>query len=272
MRVDIVLPNEGPYALEAVRAAAQFEAMGFAGIWLTDHVIGIEGYRPVYGDYWLEIITTLGYLASETKTARLGTGVLVVPYRDAVLQAKMLATVDVLSGGRLDLGIGTGWARREFTALGRESLFEPRGAFTDEAIEVFKACWGGGELSFERKWSKASKIRFEPTPTQKPHPPIWVGGRGLTGAPMRRAAKYADVWHPTGLTPDEIKSGGEQLDAMAGRKVPRSIRTQAAEGVDIRDMLKRYQDAGCIEAAVDLKAGSLAELLKRAEALVAKPL
>ncbi|MDB5448726.1 MAG: luciferase family protein [Phenylobacterium sp.] len=269
MRLDVVLPNEGPFAVEALRAAAQFEAMGYEGLWLTDHVIGIEGYRPVYGDFWLEILTSLSFVAASTKTIRLGTGVLVLPLRDAVLTAKMLATIDVLSNGRLDLGIGTGWARREFSALGRGEAFEPRGAVTDEALDVFLECWKGGEHSFERRFSQVSKIRFEPTPVQKPHPPIWVGGRGLAPAPLRRAAKYADIWHPTGITPDEIREGGEKLDALAGRKIDRSIRLQA--GADLRDQLRRYRDAGCIQAAIDFKAGSLAELLKLAEAVAKEP-
>ncbi len=272
MRLDVVLPNEGDYCEAAVRAAPLFEDMGFEGLWLTDHVIGMEGYKPVYGDVWLEILTTLAYVAATTKKIRLGTGVLVIPYRDAVLQAKMLATIDVLSNGRLDLGIGTGWARREFQALGRSEFFEPRGAATDDALDTFMACWKGGELSHDSRFTKASKIRFEPTPVQTPRPPFWIGARGLAPAPMRRAAKYADIWHPSGVTPEEIKTGGEQLDAMAGRKIPRSIRTQQGDDSSLRDNLRRYQDAGCIQAAIDFKAANLDEMKRRAEALMSKPL
>lgn len=272
MRLDVVLPNEGAYCEAAVRAAPLFEDMGFEGLWLTDHVIGMEGYKPVYGDVWLEILTTLAYVAATTKKIRLGTGVLVVPYRDAVLQAKMLATIDVLSNGRLDIGVGTGWARREFQALGRADFFEPRGAATDDALETWKVCWQGGELSLDSRFTKASKIRFEPTPTQKPGPPIWIGARGLAPAPLRRAAKFADVWHPSGVTPEEIKEGGDRLDEMAGRKIPRSIRTQQADDNSIRDQLRRYRDAGCIQAAIDFKASSLDELKRRAEDLMSKPL
>jgi probable F420-dependent oxidoreductase len=268
VRLDIVLPNEGKFAEEAVRAAPQFEDMGFEGLWLTDHVVGLEAYKPVYGDEWLEILTTLGFLAASTSKIRLGTGVLVAPYRDPVLQAKMLATVDILSGGRLDVGIGTGWSRREFQALGRSDAFEPRGKVTDDMLEVFVQLCRGGEHSFEYEWSKASKIRFEPPVKQNPHPPLWIGARGLGKAPMRRAAKYADVWHPTGVTPDEMREGGEQLDAMAGRKIPRSIRMQSTDPAALPDLLRRYEDAGCIQAAIDFKPGSLDELRRSAEALM----
>ena len=100
MRVDIVVPNEGPYAEQAIAGCAELEQMGFDGLWLTDHVVGFEIFQPVYGDCWLETISTLGYVAGITEKIRLGIGVLVVPYRDAVLTAKMLASIDALSGGR----------------------------------------------------------------------------------------------------------------------------------------------------------------------------
>jgi probable F420-dependent oxidoreductase len=273
MRLDVVLPNTGDYALESVRSVARLEEMGFAGLWLTDHVIGMEGFT-VYGDYWLEILATLSYLAAATKTIRLGTGVLVIPYRDPVLTAKMLSTIDVLSGGRLDLGVGTGWARREFIALGRGALFEDRGAATDEALDVFMTCWKGGEVSHEGRWSRSSKIRFEPVPVQTPRPPFWIGSRGLAGAPLRRAAKYADVWHPTGLTPDAVRQGGEKLDSIAGRAVPRSIRLRPpVDAQAARDLLRRYRDVGCVQAAIDFgEAETFADFLKRAEAIMSAPL
>lgn len=267
MRVDLVLPNEGPHASESVRAAAQFEEMGYGGLWLTDHVIGIEGYR-VYEDYWLEILTTMAFVAASTKNIRLGTGVLVAPLRDPVLTAKMLSTIDVLSNGRLDLGVGTGWARREFNALGRGDVFEARGKFTDEALDVFLDCWKGGELSFSRQWSSVSKIRFEPTPTQKPHPPLWIGARGLAPAPMRRAAKYADVWHPTGLTPQQMREGGDELDAKAGRKVARSVRIRETSAEKARDLIAAHEEAGCFQVAVDFKVRTFPELTKLAEGLM----
>jgi len=268
VRLDLVLPNEGPFAEAALRAAPEFEALGFGGLWLTDHVIGLQAYRPVYGDHWLEILTSLAYLAASTREIRLGTGVLVAPYRDAVLQAKMLTTIDVLSNGRLDVGVGTGWARREFLALGRNQLLEPRGKATDEALDVFLELCKGGEHTYERTWSTVNKMTFEPTPKQQPHPPLWIGARGLAPAPLRRAAKYADVWHPSGVTPDEMRRGGEQLDAMAGRKIPRSIRMQVSDSAQLLDELRRYEDAGCVQAAIDFKPESLDALRRAAAALM----
>jgi probable F420-dependent oxidoreductase len=273
VRVDVVLPNTGDYAVQAVHGAAQMEALGFEGLWLTDHVLGMAGFT-VYGDYWLEILTTLAHIAGATKKIRLGTGVLIAPLRDAVLTAKILSTIDVLSGGRLDLGIGTGWLRREFNALGRADLYDDRGAATDEALEVFMTCWKGGEFSHEGRWSNSSKIRFEPVPVQKPRPPFWIGSRGVEGRPLRRAAKYADFWHPTGLTPEQLREGGEKLDAMAGRPIARTIRMRPpADPSETRDLLRQYRDVGCVQAALDFsEAKSFAEFVGRAEAVLAEPL
>ncbi len=268
MRLDVVVPNTGPYAAEAIAEAPCFEAMGYEGLWLTDHVIGVPEYT-MYGGYWLEILTTLAHVAARTTGIRLGTGVLILPYRDAVLTAKMLATIDVLSKGRLDIGIGTGWAEREFDALDRRAQFAPRGAVTDETLDVFATCWKGGEISHEGRWSRSSKIRFEPCPVQKPGPPIWVGARALKRLPMERAAKYADVWHPTGLSPQELQTGGERLDQMAGRKVPRSIRFRVSDAAEGVDAIRRYRDAGCFAVALDFSpAETFAQFRKVAEAVI----
>jgi probable F420-dependent oxidoreductase len=264
MRIDLVLPNEGPHALQCMKAAPLFEDMGYGGLWLTDHVVGIAEYS-FYQGYWLEMLTSMAYLARATKKVRLGAGVLVAPMRDPLITAKMLSTIDVLSDGRLDLGVGTGWAPREFEATGRMSVFEDRGRFIDEAIETFLECWKGGELTYDRKFSKANQVVFEPVPVQKPHPPIWIGARGLAEAPGRRTARYADVWHPTSLTPEQIVRGGDEIDAMAGRKIPRSIRYHTTELDVARSRLEGYRAVGVFQATIDFKVRTFSEFLKLAE-------
>ena len=271
MRVDIVVPNEGPYAEQAIAACAELEQMGFDGLWLTDHVVGFEVYQPVYGDCWLETLSTLAYLAGSTEEIRLGIGVLVVPYRDAVLTAKMLAGIDVLSGGRVDLGVGTGWARAEFFALGRQHLYERRGAYTDEALEVMQACWAAeGDLAFNGEFHGFRKVRFQPRPIQQPRIPFWVGSRGTAPAPLRRAAKYADYWHPTGLSPEELRRGSEAVDEQAGRHVATSIRGQIASDASVgemQDWLGGYREAGCAQAAVDTKSATFDQFMSAAQRL-----
>ena len=271
MRVDIVVPNEGPFAEQAVAGCKDLEQMGFDGLWLTDHVVGFEIFQPVYGDCWLETVSTLAFVAGITKKIRLGIGVLVVPYRDAVLTAKMLASIDALSGGRVDLGIGTGWARAEFFALGRQHLYERRGAYTDEALDVMQACWSAADdVAFSGEFHSFRKVRFQPRPVQQPRIPLWIGSRGTARAPLRRAAKYADYWHPTGLSPEEVQRGSKVIDEQAGRTVPTSIRGQIADDASLRQMqdwLGGYQAAGCVQAAVDTKAATFDAFMSAAECL-----
>ena len=254
-----------------MEGCAELERMGFDGLWLTDHVVGFEIFEPVYGDYWFETLTALAYVAAITDNIRLGIGVLVVPYRDAALTAKMLAGIDVLSNGRIDLGIGTGWARAEFFALGRQHLYERRGAYTNEALDVMQACWNAeGDVAFSGEFHLFRKMRFQPRPLQQPRIPLWIGSRGTAPAPLRRAAKYADYWHPTGLSPDELRRGSEVIDELAGRSVATSIRGQVASDAsvgELQDWLGSYREAGCAQAAVDTKSATFDEFMSAAQRL-----
>jgi probable F420-dependent oxidoreductase len=182
------------------------EKLGFEVMWFNDHIVMPRaiGSRYPYsdtgrfnefgegGDY-LEQLTLLSYVAAQTSRVKLLTSVMVVPYRDPVLTAKILATVDVLSKGRVILGCGAGWMREEFEALGRPP-YEERGSVTDEYIRVFKNLWTEGEPSYAGKYVSYSNVAFEPKPVQKPHPPIWIGGESLPA--LRRTARVGDAWFP----------------------------------------------------------------------------
>jgi probable F420-dependent oxidoreductase len=123
---------------------------------------------------------------------------MVVPHRPAVLTAKILSTIDVLSAGRLFVGIGAGWLEEEFEAIGAPNFAE-RGIATDEYLQAFRELWTTAEPRFEGRFVKFAGILFAPKPIQKPHPPIWVGGE--SGAAMRRAARLGDGWYPIGSNP-----------------------------------------------------------------------
>ena len=253
MRLDLVLPNQGGFAAEILHAGPDFEAMGWDGLWLTDHVVGVAAYakhNAQYGNHWQEILISMAYLAAHTRRIRIGSGILVIPYRDPVLTAKMVATLDHLSGGRIDLGVGTGWARREFIALGKGDIFEQRGAYTDEALDVMLACWKGGEVRHEGRWFNFDKVGFAPIPVQGERVPLWVGGFELAPAPLRRTARYADYWHPTGITPEQIRIGGARIDEMAGRPIKRTVRIRCdGDPAAAADMLAAFKEAGCVMAA-----------------------
>jgi probable F420-dependent oxidoreductase len=189
------------------RLAQEGETLGYDYLTLTDHIVLPNLKVPGYpysesGEFFGEgperrhdQLTAAGFIAAKTRRIRLVLSVLVVPYRAAVLAAKMLATVDVLSGGRLTVGIGAGWLEAEFDAVAAPP-FAARGRVTDEYIRAFRALWSEAEPSFAGDRIRFDGILFEPKPVQRPGPPIWVGGE--SGPALRRAARLGDAWYPIG--------------------------------------------------------------------------
>jgi probable F420-dependent oxidoreductase len=239
------LPTSGPAADPgALGALAQSaEDLGFDSVWVSDHVVVPEHIDSSYpyspdGQFptspsqpYLEPLAALCYLAGLTRRVRLGTHVLILPYRHPLLTAKMIATIDNLSGGRVDLGIGVGWMREEFEALGcTPDMYTHRGAVTDEQLRIFKTVWTQDVASFEGQFYRFDRLGALPHPVQKPYPPIWVGGH--TRPALRRTARYADGWLPIGarppadLPPHELAEGIATLRADAERagRDPQSIR------------------------------------------------
>ena len=205
--------------------ARHAEALGFYAIEMSDHVVIPSKIDSVYPytpdgrvpqwDDWNEQLTTLTFLAGKTTSIRLLTSVMVLPYRNPLLAAKMLSTLDLLSKGRLIVGVGAGWMREEFEALGAPP-YEDRAKVAEEYIRFFKSVWTEEPPSFHGKYfGLKSKVKFLPKPVQKPHPPIWVGGES-PGA-MRRAASLGDAWFPIGSNPRyPLKTLG-QLSAATRR-------------------------------------------------------
>ena len=185
------------------------EAMGFDYATFSDHVVIPNAIHATYpysetgefpggaGGPRHEQLTEVAFIAGATKTLRLVLSVMVVPHRPAVLAAKVLATIDVLSGGRLVVGIGAGWMAEEFTALQTED-FAARGVVTDEYLDAFRVLWTQANPSFAGKYVQFSDISFEPKPVQTPLP-IWVGGE--SGPALRRTARIGDGWYPIGTNP-----------------------------------------------------------------------
>ena len=220
------MPSRGDMASpENLRTLAQrAESLGFDSVWVSDHIIlprkvdsfypyaadGVATFRPDE-DYY-DPLATLNFLAGCTQKIRLGTHVLILPYRNPVVTAKMLSTLDVLSGGRVILGAGVGWMEEEFQALGLDT-YAQRGAVTDEYIQLFKELWTKDEPEFQGEHYQLSGMGFMPKPVQKPHPPIWIGGH--TNPAIRRAAEYGDGWMPIGLRPPAILEPEELAEKIA---------------------------------------------------------
>ena len=223
------LPSRGSLASpEILRSLAQrAEDLSFDSIWVSDHVIlprEVESFYPYAADGvptftpdqpYYDPIATLNFLAGCTEELRLGTHVLILPYRNPVVTAKMLATLDVLSGGRLTMGIGVGWMEEEFKALGLDN-YEQRGEVSNEYIQLFKELWTQDSPEFQGNHYQISGSGFQPKPLQKPHPPIWIGGH--TSPAIRRAAAFGDGWMPIGLRPPAILEPEELGDKITRLK------------------------------------------------------
>ena len=212
MDFGLTIPSRGPLAnRECVQAMAQrAEALGFAHLAVPDHIVVPRaiGSRYPYaasgafpgsatGDCF-DQFTLLAFLAGIAPQSRLISSVAVVPHRGAVLTAKILATLDVLSAGRVTFGVGAGWMKEEFEAVGAPP-FERRGRVTDEYLRACKTLWTEEDPRFAGEYVSFSDISFLPKPVQKPHPPIWVGGE--SPAAMRRTVRFGDAWYPIGTNP-----------------------------------------------------------------------
>jgi probable F420-dependent oxidoreductase len=200
-------------ATSGLEMARRAEALGYDAVVVGDHVVlprHIDS-RPPSGDIgggafapeadYLEPVSMLGFLAGATRRIRIGTSVLVLPYRNPVLTAKMLATVDTLSGGRLFVGVGAGWLAEEFEALAAPP-FARRGEVADEWLEILLRLWTEDDPKVHGHFYTVAGVGCFPRPAQRPHPPILVGGNSR--AAIRRAARYGQGWHPFRLRPVEL--------------------------------------------------------------------
>ena len=212
MEFGFALPGRGPLARPdlLLKIARQAEALRYNSLFVTDHVVlPASAARSVYpysptgklaggaAQDYLEPFALLAYLAQATTRIKLGTSVLVIPYRNPLLVAKMLATIDLLSRGRVILGAGVGWLREEFEALGAPP-FEERGRVTDEYLRLMQSAWTTDPVTFTGRSYTVRDVHVLPKPMQKNGIPIWIGGH--TEAAVRRAAQF-DGWHPIGLRP-----------------------------------------------------------------------
>jgi probable F420-dependent oxidoreductase len=202
------LPISGPLAAPEIvaRIARKGEALGYDYLTITDHVVLPDTAEPGYPYsesgaffstdtfYRHEQLVTAAWLAAVTSRLRLVLAVMVVPHRPAVLAAKMLATIDALSGGRLTVGIGAGWLKAEFDAVAT-TPFAERGAVTDEYLAAFRRLWSEDKPAIAGQYVQYDRLVLEPKPLQLPLP-IWVGGE--SGPSLRRAARYGDAWYPIG--------------------------------------------------------------------------
>ena len=286
MRFGLCLPNftsaATPEAIDAVAATA--ERLRWEAVWTTDHVLvdtseRAEEYRTNY-----DVIQTLAWVGARYPTVRLGTSVIVVPQRNAVVLAKELATLDALSGGRVIAGIGVGWSEREFANLGMADRFSVRGAYLEETIGLWRHLWGGSGEPFGGRFHELDDYVFGPTPVKGDALPIWIGGRA--DAALERTGRLADGYHASASSPESVARRIPVIRAAAagaGRPMPTlSARVRVEWGAPVRSPearayamrgsaddiaaeVAKWADLGVEHLAVSFVAGSSEEMIQAAE-------
>ena len=274
MRFGIHLPQVGPNAnRENILRMARFaEDHGFDSIWVSDHVITPRGLRSKYpynatGEYrvppewdFMEPLTTLAVVAGTTEQVQLGTTVLVLPMRNPVVHAKIVSTIHALSNGRMILGVGAGWKREEFEALGAD--FDNRGKVFDEYLQIVRGLWEEEDLRFQGDTYSGSGLGFNPRP-QPGSLPIWIGGHHR--AALRRVATWGDGWHAVGVALDEIPQKWQHIKEMSvknGRdpeKLELSVRTgfRAGDPDVVRKQMEHLAEMDISHVVLDVPARSV---------------
>ena len=261
------------------------EDLGYDHLFIADHVLGAdpqfhpEVARTPYTHQSVvhEPFTLLAYLSAVTERLKFSTGILILPQRQTALVAKQAAEVDVLSGGRLRLGIGIGWNAMEYEALGQD--FHTRGRRSEEQIAVMRALWTQEVVNFEGRWHKITHAGINPLPVQRPIP-VWIGiGRGVNNDPpervLRRVARISDGWFPM-ISPDEA---GQQVIARVHDYAKEAGRDPASIGMEFRVRIagrptedwvteaKAWEDLGATHLTVETRRGGLSSAGEHIEAI-----
>ena len=255
MKFGYILPNFGNKISpdELLRIAAVCEEVGYDSVWATDHVIMPTELREPYGQV-LEPLTTLSFVASRTERLRVGTSALVLAQRNPVIVAKQAAALDVFSRGRLILGLGAGWAEKEFGFLNSE--FRRRGEVFDESIRLMRSLWSEEVVNFDGEHFSIRNAIFLPKPPGASIP-LWIGGNG--SASIKRVIRLGDGWHPVGLELAEFAAG-----ASAIRKAREGVTVSMRMATDLRKKRESVHLPGGEKRAV--VSGSSGEIRRQIDA------
>lgn len=285
MKVGISLPCAGRIAsAEAMYASARLaEQTGLDSLWSVDRLLGpldVKSRYPYTPDGRsrriatedrLDPLISLAAMAGATSRIILGTGVINIPYRDPLNTAKMVATLDVLSGGRVIIGAGLGWMKEEFDAL--NVPYDERAARTEEYLAICKSLWTEEFPSYDGRFFRFSGIKFEPKPVQRPHPPVWIGG--YSDPAIRRALRIGNGWHPSRLSTEQFEERMRAFRSAASQ----TERDMSAFTVSLKvaldlcptaEVALRYRELGVEHLVIDFWTDDLDELLRQIEFVATK--
>ena len=252
-------------------AAAMVEKLGYDSFWVPEHVLFFPEYESKYpysedgriqGDprSLLDPLTALTYVAANTSKIRLGTGICLVPQRNPVYTAKQVADLDYLSGGRVDFGIGIGWLKEEFNALGVP--WTDRAGRTEECIGVMKTLWCDELSSFQGKYFSFEAAYQNPKPVQRPHPPLIFGGESR--AALKRVATFGQGWFTFNVTPESLAQGIDILQPLLveqGRTISDISISVTPDRKHInQESLKRFEELGAEQIILPLFANNTDKL------------
>jgi probable F420-dependent oxidoreductase len=280
MDYGMCLPNfpagATPEGIEAGAAVA--ERLGWSTVWTTDHVMVPGDSADEYGHIY-EAILTLAWVGARHPGIRLGSSVIVVPQRNAVLLAKELATLDSLTGGRLIAGVGVGWNRIEFANLGADERFPVRGAYLDETIRMWRHLWSGSTEPFRGRFHTFEDFTFSPLPVQGASLPILVGGRAERA--LQRAGALGDGYHSSASSPSQyaqrlptVRAAAEaaerpmpSLSARVRVEFDRTTSGYAMRGSpdEIAGEVRAFAELGVTHLALSFGTTDPAELVTKAE-------
>ncbi|MFE5291641.1 LLM class F420-dependent oxidoreductase [Isoptericola sp. NPDC056618] len=262
LRFGVKLTQDAP--VDTFRRVWQVaDEAGFDHVWVMDHLasLGADDDRPIF-DAW----AMQAAMAVATSRVRIGCMVSGNSYRHPVMLAKLAATVDHLSGGRLELGIGAGWNEHEHTMYGLDlGTVRERMDRLEESLQILTSLWTEPRTTFDGAHYRLADAVAEPKPVQRPHPPIWVGGSGPRRT-LRLVARYADAWNDTSSTPEQVAALGEVLErhcADVGRdpaEIRRTVQLRLREHplAELPGLVERYAAAGVTEFVVVLSSGEAA--------------
>ncbi len=281
MKISVAMAFNEHTPVGFIKDAVQMvEAKGVHGIWVPEHVLFYPEYASTYPyaddgripgnpEGLLDPFTALTFIAAHTERVRLGTGICLVPQRQPVYTAKMVADLDYLSGGRVDFGVGIGWLKEEFDSLGMD--FSTRASRTEEYIMLMRALWSEGISEFSGKTVTLAPCHFNPKPVQKPHPPIFFGGE--SDPALRRVARLGAGWYGYDLTPEALLQRLPGLDAALAASGRSRQDIQLIVGPNRHpvnpETIAAYAAAGTDQLVVPVFAGSIEKLASRLDLLMA---